>query len=296
MEELIQAVHPGAEIREVRPRTGGEISSVVEVACADPDVRLIVKTYPADQGWKLLKERHVYGLLPDDVPTPGVLHASREPLALVLTRLPGRPLSEVSASLPPDDLRVLYAQMGRILASIHTRRMDGFGYIVNRILDPVATNTEYMTSAFTRHLKDFRDQGGTPDLADRIEKHAAAHADVWQACTTPVLCHNDFHEGNVLVEQTPEGWHVTGIIDMENAVAADPVLDLAKTYAYAPPHSRPHMPALMDAYGTPPATWPEAFPLHRLHHALVLWTWFASIGNTGPLESIATEMSDLVPA
>ncbi|WP_026413484.1 phosphotransferase family protein [Actinomadura oligospora] len=116
MEALIRAVHPDAEIVGLIPRTGGESAPVVEVVCANPSVRLIVKTFPDDQGWKLLKECRVYGLLPDDVPTPRVLHASRDPLAMVLTSITGRPLTEVSEFLPADALGSLYAQMGRILA------------------------------------------------------------------------------------------------------------------------------------------------------------------------------------
>ncbi|MEV5576460.1 aminoglycoside phosphotransferase family protein [Spirillospora sp. NPDC052269] len=292
MEELIHAVHPGAEIREVLRRTGGENALVAEVVCANPDVRLIVKFYPEDQGWKVVKECHVYGLLPDGVPAPRALHASRDPLAVVMTSVPGRPLSEVSESLPPDALHSLYTQMGRILASLHSRHTDAFGFIVKGVAEPVQTNAEYMTSHFTRHLRTFREKGGAPALAARIEEHITTHAALWQECTTPVLCHNDFHEGNVLVDETPEGWQVTAIIDMENAVAADPLLDMAKTDYYAPPQSRPHLSALWDAYGTP-AT-PNAFPLYRLHHALELWAWYATIGNTEPLESIANDMTEML--
>ncbi|MCP2336264.1 phosphotransferase family protein [Actinomadura rupiterrae] len=294
MEDLVQAVHPGAAIREVLTRTGGEIAPVVEVVCTNPDVRLIVKTYPSDQRWKLAKERHVYGLLPEDVPAPRVLHASREKGALVLTCLPGQPLSEISASLPPDELHDLYTQMGRILASIHRRRMDAFGYIVDGVYEPVPTNTEYMTSHFTRHLRTFRDRSNDPDLVQRIQKYVDQRTDLWRLCDTPVLCHNDFHEGNVLVDKTPDGWHVTGIIDMENAVAADPLLDLAKTDSYAPAHSRPHLDGLRNAYGDQPPTWPEAFPLYRLHHALELWGWFATNNNKPPLESLANDMREIV--
>ncbi|MFC5185737.1 phosphotransferase family protein [Actinomadura harenae] len=290
MEDLIRAVHPNAEIREVLTRTGGESASVVEVVCANPDVRLIVKTY--EQGWKVAKEHHVYTLLPDDVPAPRLLHASREPAAVVMTSVPGTPLSEVSTTLPADDLRSLYTQMGHILASLHRRHMDVFGYIVDGVYNPVATNTEYMTSHYTRHLKTFREHGGDPALATRIENHVASHPDLWQTCKTPVLCHNDFHEGNVLVEQNSEGWHITAIIDMENAVAADPFLDLAKTDYYAPSHSRPHLEALWAAYGTPPT--PNAFPLYRLHHALELWAWYATINKTDSLTNIANDLAEML--
>ena len=49
-----------------------------------------------------------------------------------------------------------------------------------------------------------------------------------------MLCHNDFHEGNILIEQDEgRGWQVAGFIDVENAIAADPMIDLAKTDCYS---------------------------------------------------------------
>ena len=44
------------------------------------------------------------------------------------------------------------------------------------------------------------------------------------------LCHFDFHTGNVLA--TRRIAPLTGIIDLENAIAGDPLIDLAKTLAY----------------------------------------------------------------
>jgi hygromycin-B 7''-O-kinase len=49
-----------------------------------------------------------------------------------------------------------------------------------------------------------------------------------------VLCHNDFHEGNILADRDQRrGWQVTGFIDVENDIAADPLMNLAKTDCYS---------------------------------------------------------------
>jgi hygromycin-B 7''-O-kinase len=42
-----------------------------------------------------------------------------------------------------------------------------------------------------------------------------------------------YHEGNVLVAVEEGKWRVTGIVDVENAVSALPLLDIAKTDYYA---------------------------------------------------------------
>lgn len=64
-----------------------------------------------------------------------------------------------------------------------------------------------------------------------ISEYVEARAGVFAANLAPAPCHNDFHEGNVLVD--PATWRVTGFIDVENAIAADPLMDMAKTKQYS---------------------------------------------------------------
>ncbi|WP_129788155.1 phosphotransferase [Promicromonospora panici] len=66
-----------------------------------------------------------------------------------------------------------------------------------------------------------------------MKSRLAEQAGLVRNCLGAVLCHNVFHEGNVLVAKQPDGWALTGIIDVENAVAADSLIDLAKTHYYA---------------------------------------------------------------
>jgi hygromycin-B 7''-O-kinase len=70
-------------------------------------------------------------------------------------------------------------------------------------------------------------------LRRAVEEYVERHSDLLTQIRTPVLCHDDYHEGNVLVDVVENKWRVTGIVDVENAVAADPLLDIAKTDYYA---------------------------------------------------------------
>ena len=110
--------------------------------------------------------------------------------------------------------------------------------------------------------------------------------------TTPVLCHNDFHDGNVLVE--PATGRVTGFIDVENAIAADPLMDLAKTQSYSIHGDEQKLAGLQEGYGDLPPDWRERTTLYRLYHSLELWDWFASIGTTVHLDGIARDMAEIV--
>jgi aminoglycoside phosphotransferase (APT) family kinase protein len=87
---------------------------------------------------------------------------------------------------------------------------------------------------------------------------------------------------------------VTGFIDVENAIAADPLMDLAKTQAYSIRGNADKLAGLVDGYGQLPADWHERTTLYRLYHSLELWDWFKSIGTVDPLDSIAADLAKIV--
>lgn len=238
----------GRAVAEYVTKTDGELSRVYEVRFTDGADPVIVKVYAAAWRWKQAKEVYVY-------------RAAGPPWR--------RPLAEVSASLDDDDLREVCRQMGVLLAGVPAPKPD---------------NTAYMTAQFTKKLREFTELGGDGALHDTIERYVAANAGLFAGCTAPVLCHNDFHEGNILIERnaTPAtGWRITGFIDVENAIAADRVMDLAKTGASG---SHEHDIGL------------ERMPACALYHALELWDWFASIAHTGPLGDLAADMRAIVDA
>ncbi|MEU4588633.1 phosphotransferase [Kitasatospora aureofaciens] len=96
--------------------------------------------------------------------------------------------------------------------------------------------------------------------------------------------------GNVLVARRPDGWEVSGVIDVENAIAADPLIDLAKTDYYSLGRGEPECSALFEGYGPLPADAVERLELYRLYHAVELWGWFRSIGTVGPVGGIADDI------
>ena len=81
----------------------------------------------------------------------------------VLTRVDGQPLSAVSADMASGDL-------------------------------------DYMMRQFSKKLREFIDLGGVPTLSRAIQARVERSGDLFAACAAAVLCHNDFHEGNVLID------------------------------------------------------------------------------------------------
>ena len=121
--------------------------------------------------------------------------------------------------------------------------------------------------------------GGDAALRRTVEEYVETHSDLLTQVCTPVLCHDDYHEGNVLVAEEEGKWRVTGIIDVENAVSADPLLDIAKTDYYAIQANEAKREGFLAGYGRLPMNWRERVQLYKLYHALELWDWFAAVGD-----------------
>jgi aminoglycoside phosphotransferase (APT) family kinase protein len=217
-----------------------------------------------------------------------------------MTRLPGQPLAEVTVRLAGDDLATIYGEMGELLAAVHRIPQDHWGYLTTRAVDTRPTNTAYMTDQFERRLSAFAQLGGEPVLTRAVGAYVARHRGLFAACTAAVLCHNDYHQGNVLVWPAGDRWRVAGYVDVEGAVAADPLFDLARSdyFLFGPAvHSTPAVShgdvptarspdrlaqreAFLRGYGPLPPGWEARVRLYQLHHALELWNWAASIGKT----------------
>jgi hygromycin-B 7''-O-kinase len=298
---IVEPVEPGYPVTDVVARTGGEVSAVYEIRGGGSARPLIVKIYAPQWRSKLVKEVYVYRLLARHGirHIPRILHAApfgvpALPLAYtVMTRLDGQPLSEVRNDLAGTDLAGVYRRLGQLLAAVHRITQDGWGYVTTRVVDVKPGNTAYMTDQFARKLTVFGELGGDPALARAIDRHVARRMGLFAACSRPVLCHNDFHDGNVLVSRSG-GWRVTGFVDVEGAVAADPLLDLARTDYYALRNDPADLAAFLSGYGPLPADWADRVAIYRLHHALERWNWATSTGKPADRSRARTDLERML--
>ena len=294
---IMRKHYPSCVVERFELRHGGGISTIYEMRCSRPDQRVILKVYPDTFHWKMEKEVYVYSLLhrAEGLPTPSILWSddSKELLPqhyVLMTKLEGQPLSHVAPSLSPLQLRDIYLQMGTLLAKVHDITLDAFGYITTRVVASHATNEAYMRFQFQKKLAELEEHGGDASLRRMVEAYVSMHGDVLTQAQTPVLCHDDYHEGNVLVAEEEARWHVTGIIDVENAVAGDPLLDVAKTDYYAIRENAAKREGFLAGYGRLPERWHDRVQLYKLYHALELWDWFASLGNKATALQLAADI------
>ena len=83
-----------------------------------------------------------------------------------------------------------------------------------------------------------------------MERHVASQEDLLKECVSPVFCHDDFHTANIIVASWSDGlWRLSGVIDVENAVAGAPLIDVAKTLLYSVGESHVKREGLLTGYG-----------------------------------------------
>ena len=293
--ELTAALDEPFAARRVR-RFENVSADVFEIA-GDRGRAVILKVYADEPAWKLRKEAFVAGRFGSvaDVPRWLAVDETRARLPrrfAVMTRLPGASLRD---SFGREGSHALFREMGALLRRLHAVAMPRHGYLLEAdVAEPFDDNATRMAAAFEAKFRDFRGWGGDPALGGRIERFVAARADALAECDGAVLCHNDFHPGNVLADQAPGGgWRLSGVVDFENAVAGDPLFDLAKALDYTAHECPAGRAPLAEGYGAlerPGAA--EALDAYRVYHKLELLNWFKATGE-GRFRGSASLLAEL---
>lgn len=300
-DRIVALVDPDLRAEAVAKLTGGILSSVFEVRTTDGR-SVVVKVYPESPRWKMDKERSVYERLRQHnvaVPISEILAAddSQALLAqnvLVMSKLDGVHVLSILDQLNEQDLVQINRQIGAILRSLHQVSFDEFGDVgADGVVEPQATNLDYMRVQFAKKLREFGELGGEDELRRDIERHVAEREELFAACPRAVFCHNDCHYGNVLVVPDRDRWRISGLLDFENVLAADPLLDLAKAHCDSERRSEATLQALAAGHGELREGWREALDLYVLYHWVELWDWLATVGQgdqRAALADIAQEM------
>jgi aminoglycoside phosphotransferase (APT) family kinase protein len=300
-DRLIALADPALRTASVERLTGGANSSVFHVATTSGR-DLVLKAYSDAFRWKLEKEVYVYDLVRRhgvDAPVPEIL-ATDDSKALfsynfaLMTKCEGRNVLSLLDELSNLDLEAVNRQIGAILRRLHDVTFDEFGYVgVSGVVEPHATNTAYMTFQFEKKLGEFDRLGGDAELRQHTERYVTERSELLVACPRASLCHDDCHEGNVLVLPRDGSWRVSALLDFENVVAGDPLLDLAKAHCYSRRPSEDNLNALVEGYGELRDGWRETIDLYVVYHLLELWDWFAFIDVSEPLPGIAGQLRQL---
>ncbi len=262
-------------IVDASPVTGGTFASVWRVRLEDardvvlkvgprPDVRLL--RYERDM---IPSEAHYYRLAAGLAPVPEVLFEGGD--WVFVTLLPGGVLEFGSQR---DAVR---SELGAAVARTHTVTGPHFGYPGgNR---PHATDwPTAFTAIMEAMLADAVDWNvELPVSPQRVLSALKRCEDNLKQVTTPALVHFDLWDGNVL----HEGDRLTGIVDGERYLYADPLVDFVSPVLFKRIEEEPDHP-FVRGYGGPITLDSERLSLYRLYLYLLMVTEVPSRDITDP--------------
>ena len=242
---------------------GGTFNSVYRVALTDGR-KLILKAAPPAEMPVL---RHEHGLLRSETllyrlaaargvaGTPAVVHDGGE--FFLMTELPGQPWPAAEGRLSGSQRQRLRADVGRLVAGLHTIVGTSFGYPSHALGPLAATWRAAFGTMLDAVLGDAEDFGATlPCPAAAIRHLTSAHAGALDEVTTPVLVHFDLWDGNILVDSSSGTPRIGGLIDAERAFWGDPLAnfvslallsDIRKDRAFLDGYRQAGGPVMLDA-------------------------------------------------
>ncbi|HEU4335607.1 MAG TPA: aminoglycoside 3'-phosphotransferase/choline kinase family protein [Candidatus Eisenbacteria bacterium] len=247
----------------------------------------VVKLFPPTQRAYFETERAVLTSIDGRLPiaTPRAIAAGERDqwLYLVMTRLPGCSLAEAWPTIEPGERLHLMREVGAALASLHATGTEE--------LAPLAVDWPRFMEAQRASCRDAQSASG-------LEAPWVAAIDDFLARWTPrndgprVLLHTEVMREHLLAERRGGAWHISGLIDFEDAILGAPEYELASAGIFLTCAEPGLLRPLLDAYG---AEMDDELPLRIMAYALLhrhsSLRWYLERlpvqGEVGDLESLA---------
>lgn len=141
-----------------------------------------------------------------------------------------QPLSAVK--LTTDERKSVMKEVGHALSQMHGLIGPAYGRVAE-VLDGRghATWYDHVMYEVRTIMMQARECGSfTAAEAAHVEKTIEYCKDALSEVDCPTLCHGDLWNGNILVCQKEDGWHLAAIIDVDRAVYGDIDFDLGNPW------------------------------------------------------------------
>jgi aminoglycoside phosphotransferase (APT) family kinase protein len=222
--------HLNAEPVEVRELKEGWFNAAFLIAI--PDGRFVLKIAPPDSVKVLRYEHNLMAAevgamrqikLETNLPIPRIVAFDQSRMEVdndyfIADCVRGLPLAQVTKDFSPEARAEIDRQVGGFLKELHGLTGSGFG----TYNDPSFSTWQEAFTTFLDYLKRDR-QDQDIEVPSNAFTCADPHLDALKEVQTPRLIHWDLWDPNVFVD--PEGMHVTGLIDFERAMWADPLME-----------------------------------------------------------------------
>ena len=255
LDTAIQLWAPQRHARSLSRNHGGSANDVYVVELDDGQ-EVVLRCAP---DWACLhRDTYLLQLLRGHgIPAPEVLYVddtrSTFPQAFsIQTRMPGSSAKRVLAHLPPSQCQAFAAQMGALLARVHQIPLARFGVFTATGVGPPDFRSwgDFYGPRSVNHLAKLEQLLPKALYREAADLLPTLHRLI-ESPTPPVLCHYDFHPGNLLVVDCGGTLAISAVVDLDLAFSGDAAFDLASTLAcidldgYVPGFSE----AFLEGYG-----------------------------------------------
>ncbi len=239
-----------ARVLSIQKINKGYTNHIYEISINYPRKDLILKVgSPKEEYYSIAKEAYIINLIRDktNIPVPDIYvvdegHKIIPFDYILMSKLPGMDLDEAWDLIPNDQRNKVAYYAGKMLAELHTIKMDSFGDIIksgvikgpklafkNEGQRSINSWVEYIYPEFVRVAVRIPLFGGDKKETLKIFDYLLKNQKVAeQDSEIPVLVHTDFHLKHIRVKECDGKWGICGLFDFEYATSAPKTFDWVK--------------------------------------------------------------------
>jgi len=228
--KAIKKEFPNSKISKIKKLKKGMINENYELLIRNPNKNLILRIYPKDE-WKAKKEEFLYKLISrkTNVPVPKIYLTDTSkkifPKAFILySKIEGQNLDLYYKKT--RDKKII-EKAGELLAKIHSIKFPSYGWIVGKNIKPRFSKwTDFISYDINEKLNNVsKIKKIQKNMVYKIIYLFKENKDLLDIKKEPCLLHKDYHFSHIFVKEN----NISGIIDMEWAIAGHNEFDLVKS-------------------------------------------------------------------
>jgi aminoglycoside phosphotransferase (APT) family kinase protein len=231
IDKAIRQFSSKAGIVSVTPYSTGNINRIFEIKLKNKK-ELILRLFNED--WKAEKEFFVYSLIAknSDIPIPEAYFTDTSKKILpsaysIMSKIRGE---KIDINYLKYKNKNLFQEAGEILAKLHEIKFSSFGWIMESGVKPkFKTWKEFALNDIYSKLKKIEKISEVKKLSGRINSFIENNSRILEIKEIPSLLHKDYHCSHIITDKN----HVTGIIDVEWAIAGHNENDFTKLESWA---------------------------------------------------------------
>lgn len=301
--DIVDVVQPatGARVAASQRLIRGDENEVHRVELTDGSAVYLRASFPGTplsklrhEAWAMSHARAAGVPAPEVIATETVHSEDGDRTAMVMREATGRQLRELLPSLLPDDRRAVLANIGRVLATMHSISMPGAGrpdeYGV--WADSETDHRHYLADCLTASER-LGAAGVTPAEVTRVVEVLKNPS--YTSMDNPVLCHNDVSPEHIFVN---DDLQVVGLIDWGMWLAGPAESELAHLLRT---NSASDFDAIMSGHGNShkDAAVQDVMSWHSIARGTGEIDWLVRSGQTaelsGPVTALRNALAQIAP-